>query len=304
MSKTNKMGFFKKEAIINLIIVLIPIIIIMFLITPKYFKLDKELTLLLKQAQVKKTSKEALKELHQDAKMIDNSPKSREYVGTEFSSNWFMEYYLNPQPDKIPAALNFYCNSPWYDKSSSRLPMAHFFSILFKKDNKLMEKVFHHVSTSGSENEKIFTIYTLWATNSTHSHKLVTEAKKQWKTQAIQEIIGKMEGKLPPDILNNPIKETVSLDILWSMFFATGNRDYIKKIISTLHLLKARQGVKETLLGSAAAWSLQSNALQHQRVYDICKEELKLSNENTKKAVEEVLKQVNKKKLEAQKNSE
>lgn len=90
------------------------------------------------------------------------------------SINWFTDYYLNPQPDKVPAAIDFYCDSSMYEKSSSRMPMAYFFSALFKNDNKLMEKAYQHVSTSGSEKAKIFTLNILWVTNSTNSHKLIT----------------------------------------------------------------------------------------------------------------------------------
>ena len=41
-----------------------------------------------------------------------------------------------------------------------------------------------------------------------------------------------------------------------------------------MHLLKEGFGL-ETKIGDTAQWSLTSNALQHDKVYAICKEELK-----------------------------
>lgn len=62
----------------------------------------------------------------------------------------------------------------------------------------------------------------------------------------------------------------------------------VRRIISSLHLLKDGHGM-DIAVGGAAQWSLASNAVQHRRVYEICREELKKSDGSTKEMLEEII---------------
>jgi hypothetical protein len=58
-----------------------------------------------------------------------------------------------------------------------------------------------------------------------------------------------------------------------------------------LHFLKDVHGM-DIVIGGAAQWSLESNAFQHKRVYQICKEELKNIDAVTAKLLQEILEKV------------
>lgn len=63
---------------------------------------------------------------------------------TDFKSDsefggWMTFYYQNPNLERIPTALVYFCNSQMY-KSSATMPTAAFFPALFRKDNSLMQK--------------------------------------------------------------------------------------------------------------------------------------------------------------------
>ena len=65
------------------------------------------------------------------------------------------------------------------------------------------------------------------------------------------------------------------LDALWGNFMATGNKVPVVRIMSTLPWSDVKGDVNRLLIGGAARWSLTSNAVQHQRVLEICEEEVK-----------------------------
>ena len=71
------------------------------------------------------------------------------------------------------------------------------------------------------------------------------------------------------------------LDALWGRFFATGDKNRVVKIISTLERLpeKMEGTVKgaeaiDVVVAAAAEWSLTANSRQHKDVLTICKEQI------------------------------
>ena len=67
------------------------------------------------------------------------------------------------------------------------------------------------------------------------------------------------------------------LDVIWAAFFATGEVKHVTHIMSVLPLMKLKQNdenAEKIAIGSAAHWSLTSNAIQHKKVKEICLNEL------------------------------
>ena len=190
---------------------------------------------------------------------------------------WMTYYYVEPEPQKISSAIKFYSDSSLYDKENTRLSTAAFFAALFKKDNELMKRSFDDISATGSENAKLVLLNALCLVNNEGSRALI---KKAVSSPA-------------PDIFTEPVRDAEHLDMLWTTFLATGDKEPVQKIVSALHLLEDGHGM-EIAVGGAARWSLISNALQHKIVYQVCKEELARSEGKTKKILEELISEVDK----------
>jgi hypothetical protein len=202
---------------------------------------------------------------------------------------WMTFYYQNPSPDRIPSALVYFCNSPIY-KSNAVMPAAAFFSALFKKDAALMQKIFDDVLLKGTDNTKIMLINILSLVNNTESKALLGKAQNSWQSEQLQGIIARRIAHPHDDLYSISVKSPQVLDMLWASFFATGDPIPVQKIISVLHLQKDGHG-EEIMVGGAANWSLKSNAEQHPKVLEICKNEFASAQGITKQMLAEVIKQ-------------
>lgn len=214
------------------------------------------------------------------------------FKSEEDFTNWITYYYQNPEPEKILPAIKYYCDSAMFNETGLIMPTVAFFAALFRNDTKLMEKIYYEISVNSSDNLKIFILNVLWLTNTTDSQELMKKSRTQWKSEEIQSVIEDLSRNQPQDILTSPIEIAWQLDMLWATFFATGDSKPVKKIISVLYLMEDKNSVENVVVGGAANWSLTSNAMQHKKVYEICKEELKTSNGRTKEMLEAIIKKV------------
>jgi len=206
---------------------------------------------------------------------------------SEFS-DFFTYYYLNPQIEKIIPSLNYYVDSAAYEKVNARMTIAHFYAHILKDNPDLLNELFENQSQFGISNSKIFTLNVLWLINSDMSKNLIEKAKEIWLDETVQDIIKKIQNASVYNVLEKTPKTAVDLDNLWGIFLATGDEAAVKRIISALHLKEEGHGM-EIVIGGAAEWSLASNAMQHEKVLDIIKSEVKVSTGTTKRLLEKIL---------------
>jgi hypothetical protein len=206
-------------------------------------------------------------------------------------SKWVTYYYIQPEPKKLQAALKFYTGSPIFDKTNTRMPTAVFFASILRNNNGLMEEVYKEVSSRGSVNAKAMLLKILWLVNNTESKQFIDKAKIGWAASQLSDDFKAISITSAPDISNGEINDPGQLDMFWAAFMATGDRLAIKKIISALRLLKSNNGL-DIAIGGAAKWSLTSSAIQHQRVYEICKEELNSAEGQTKIILQDIVAEV------------
>ena len=209
-------------------------------------------------------------------------------------SEWVTSYYLAPQPERLSSAIRYYADSALYEKQNTRMLMATFFASLFRQDAGLLRKAYEDIAQGGSENAKIFFLNVLWVVDTEDSRAFLAKARTAWTAEPVQRILVRMEGHRPNDLLEVPVDSPAVLDQLWAMFMATGDAAPVRRIISVVHLLEEGHGA-EIMVGGAARWALTSNARQHKRVYDICRQELQRSEGTTKSLLEQILAQADKK---------
>jgi hypothetical protein len=214
-------------------------------------------------------------------------------TGTIFNSvqefdKWVTHYYIKPESDKIPGAIRFFADSVLFNRVNSRMSVAAFFSAVFKNNSELVRKTYEDISANSSTNAKTVLLKALWLVNNQESKGLLDKALLDWKSDEINKQVLDVLTDNPMDILNDPIKDVSQLDMLWAIFMATGDSAPIKRIISVLHLVKDGHGL-DIAIGGAAQWSLSSNAVQHEKVYQICQEELSNADGETKNLLQQII---------------
>ncbi len=219
----------------------------------------------------------------------DNSKNKVFGSDGEFGA-WTTYYYLNPEPAKVAAGIKYYSDSTLLQNKETRVIMLAFFSAILKNNPLLTQQVFDDIASGGSKSAKIMLLNILWMQGSTAARELIKKAESSPQFEPCVNIIQQMKKAAPPDILLDPVEDAASLDMLWAFFFATGDSAAVKKIISVLHLEKDGHGL-DIVVGGAAGWSLQSNAIQHKKVLAICKEELKTSEGLTREILEKIVRQ-------------
>ena len=92
--------------------------------------------------------------------------------------DFYMYYYLTPQPEKVIPSLTYYVNSPVYEKVNARMSLCHFYAYILKADPVLLDELFEHQTQSGTSDSKIFTLNILWVINYDRSDNLIKKAKE------------------------------------------------------------------------------------------------------------------------------
>jgi len=211
----------------------------------------------------------------------------------EFSS-FVNNYYLNYQPDKIVPSLDYYIISQYvnYDRTM----IAHFYASILKKNTVFLDLLFKKQIMKKSHKERIFFIQILYEINTPKSIEYLVIAKKEWQEKTIQDLFEKIQHSTKHDVLTNVPRNTADLNRLWGNFFATGNNKAITQIISVLYLWEEGRG-KEVTIGGAAKWSLAYNAVQHQKVLQIVKNEMEISSGTKRNMLEEIVNKAEKRVL-------
>ncbi len=98
-----------------------------------------------------------------------------------------------------------------------------------------------------------------------------------------------------PNLLTREIRTGAHLDALWGAFLATGDEQFVKRIIGVLPWLEDKTAtIHQRVVAEAAKWSLTSNAWQHSRVLRICRDAIPDSPELTAGVLREIVSETEK----------
>ena len=203
---------------------------------------------------------------------------------------WTSNFYLNPELEKVVPAFHYYCGSKLSNQRNIRVLISHFYAAILRSHPALVDDLFNSVQPGANERVQSFALNTLWLVNSDHSRELLLKAKMNWElTDNNRRTIDQSIGIRPQWPLDLPITSTASIDILWTIFSATGDAQPVKKIISVLHFVEDGTG-NEIIIGGGAKWSLESQMRIHKLVVEIVGEELRTATGPTKGLLEELVK--------------
>jgi hypothetical protein len=197
---------------------------------------------------------------------------------------WIMGYQENPEANKLFPAFEFGVNNKKIAENGSRSLVISFFGSIFRADNNVINEFYEKVKISSSPNLHYGFVGSLWMANTEYSKVIMDtylqlESSKKFKSDG--------EEKKPPfNIYNDLITDAHHLDIIWADFFATGNPEDIKRIISVLN--------KNNEISGASKWSLTSNGIQYKKIRQIIlSESTSNSNDLIKKKLISIVNDIN-----------
>ena len=184
-------------------------------------------------------------------------------------------YYFHKEASKTGEFLQWLQDRQILEKKNTEYPMTAFLSVLFK-DNPSQVAQWITPHTSGKTKEVIVNALRLSGNN-----KMVQDVFKETSDISKHSIIPL--SSLSP-------KNGSELDMMWSAFFASGNDQYVHKIINVLDENTPLTGnqTMDTLTRRAAEWSLGSNMLQHELVNRIVHKEIITRSGMVKQKLEEI----------------
>lgn len=162
-----------------------------------------------------------------------SQPQAEEYDLTQ--------YYLQPQPQKVPGALKQYLESDHFkqtpfEENTSILQMAFLFGRIAQLTPSLLHS-YHEIFEQGNHQQRQFMIFVLQI-GGDHSTRAFLEQRvdnpsyseeKEWIQQALGNNIPLGLSRLQKEIQNGD-----DLDLQWGEFFITGNAAPVEKIIGVL----------------------------------------------------------------------
>ncbi len=207
--------------------------------------------------------------------------------------DWLTFYYRNPNPDQLVPQLKAWSAEGTLRDQQARAPLVAFLSQVFRQNADRINEWYSQLKDLPAVDLETLTL-ALWMSD--------TKAGKQLLQKELPSVYGE---KPPPDILKLKLDSASTLDLLWGYYFATGDSQALRRIVSMFNFADAPDKVKGVpddrtplykTLPDAAKWSLSSNATQHPKVLADCKKMLSDGqlNATEKKWLEETLQQVGK----------
>jgi hypothetical protein len=185
--------------------------------------------------------------------------------------DWLTFYYRNPRPDQLVPQLKAWSAEGTLQDKQARAPLVGFLSQVFRLNAARIEEWYSQVKDLPAEDLETVSM-ALWMSNT-----------KEGKQLLHKEHPGVFDENPPPDILKLKLDTASTLDLLWGYYFATGDSQALRRIVSMFNYADAPDKVKGVpddrsplykTLPDAAKWSLSSNASQHPKVLADCKKML------------------------------
>ncbi|MCB1065186.1 MAG: hypothetical protein KDN20_20005 [Verrucomicrobiae bacterium] len=185
--------------------------------------------------------------------------------------DWLENYYLDPTPEQFVEKMREYSQDGTLVNEEARGALVGFISQLIRQNRDKIDD--WYTALSGLTPEEKQVLHTAMLFSHTEESKAILKLEFDEKFETEKEEL--------PKILELKLDEVRTLDMLWGFFYATGSENAIRRIIACFQFAdtkvdpnsaKIPEGYSplSEQLPEAAAWSLKSNAIRHEKVKDIC----------------------------------
>jgi hypothetical protein len=110
-----------------------------------------------------------------------------------------------------------------------------------------------------------------------------------WRMPERKVLIDKLVTTRPPLLMDMPVSEGRTLDMLWGFYLATGSYQPVQRVVSALPWAADRDDLDRLVVGSMAKWTLASNAAKDQQLLKLLKEERKVASVKVGKPLQDVI---------------
>lgn len=210
------------------------------------------------------------------------------FQSKEKFSQWLTFYYEKPEPNRIPDAVDFMSKSGILDNDKASSPIFGFLSGIFRNNPDKVDSWINQFSSFKEQHLKVI-VLGLWYADLPESRKTVYALLD--KHPNLKDSLSYLYEGAPITVEQIPLAQGAwVLDALWGNFMATGDKTPVERIITALPWIDVKGNINQLIVGGAARWSLQSNAVQHKRVLDICEEVAKSSDSDVAVKLDEIIK--------------
>lgn len=206
-------------------------------------------------------------------------------------AEWMLEYYRNPQPNLVSSALEILEEDGVLSTNPrAQAPFAGFLSILFQ-DNPQQTEAWLNQCDKYAEELKRTIWMGLWLSDKEIGKKHLLGMRKGANGTDL-EYLKILTENAPFNLKEMTPNDPGQLDMLWGAFTASGNPQYVTRIISVLPLLDKRDNPMKFTMAASAKWSVKSNALIHPLVLQACKKELANASGSLASHLKEIIAEV------------
>lgn len=199
---------------------------------------------------------------------------------------WVTFYYQRPEPARLPEAVLAASKLGFFHEGKAVPPFFGFIAGVLAREPSVSSALVDRLGDMPTTEHPVV-ILGIWYSGHADTLKLLASIAKRFPED--RSMIDAFGAGSAPRLTEIPLEQGPwVLDALWGNFMATGNDAPVIRIMSALPWTQIRGDVPRLLVGGSARWSLESNAVQHGRVLEICKAQVK----NQPKDIATVLREV------------
>jgi hypothetical protein len=203
------------------------------------------------------------------------------YVFTQF-------YYTNPRPDLVVSFMNYIIKIKLNDNQNTQRHLIPLMGEIFKANDDKIKQWFQSIEDITDKDIYVFCQALYWS-SLPNAKEQITILLKQTHNRDLVNGVNSMISKYNPfDMHTIKVTTPAQLDMIWNCFFATGDTEYVRKIICLCD--ENMSDVNSVSIYSAARISLASISKTHEDVYRICQEEFKKGNSKRKEGLKSIIK--------------
>ncbi len=213
-------------------------------------------------------------------------------------NEWMSHYYLHRDTASVVPAIRQMFKQGWFEKDTAVAPLAAFWASVFYQNHKQVETWLRGLNDLTFDQKKY-----LWMavhlSGVPESQDLLKKIRQENGPETAK-FITELLAEERQNVVDMPVTGPAVLDMFWGQFVASGDERCVRRVIAALYYLQETEDLAKMLIGGAARWSLESNAAQHPRVLEICKQARVDLNkagerEDVKKVLDEIIEKAEKK---------
>lgn len=174
---------------------------------------------------------------------------------------WMNNYYLNPQPALVVQAAHALSDSGYFEQPGAVATSIGFFSQVFAAHPEQVDSWLARTSDLPQNHRRLIAV-AAWYAGAPAGEKLIRQLGVSSAYRAeLERTLSVVEG----NVTTTPVLSESSMNLQWGAFLATGADKHVVSILT---------GMGRGNLAESARVVLAFNAAQHDRVLEICRQQL------------------------------